>query len=119
MFRKIKLKLVRLLYGKELDRLNYELAHLYDRLENERRLVSKIRQEKDEAVKQHQRILTTPVPKEQREEVVYRIPREVFNKIKSMLQPNVVTSSTTDIQAASLVGQQRALDIIEQEIVLE
>ena len=59
----------------------------------------------------------TQLKKEKNIKFGYRIPREEFDRIKKKLQPSVVTTTTTDLQAAALVGQQRVLDVIEEELV--
>lgn len=59
----------------------------------------------------------TQLKKEKNIKFGYRIPREEFDRIRKKLQPSVVTTSTTDLQAAALVGQQRVLDVIEEELV--
>ena len=50
-------------------------------------------------------------------QVSLRIPDHEFKRLKSMLQEMVVTGSSTDLQCAALVGQQRVLDLIEKEFV--
>lgn len=49
--------------------------------------------------------------------VVIRLTRGEYDRLKSQLQPNVVTTSTTQLEAAYLVGQQRVLDILEKGFV--
>lgn len=67
------------------------------------------KQEKELSVK-----VTTPPPV-----VVGRIARSEFLRFKQQLPLAVVTGTTTDLQAASLVGQQYVLDLIERELVSE
>jgi len=64
-------------------------------------------QEKELSVK-----VATPPPV-----VVGRIMRSEFLRFKNTLPLQVVTGTTTQLQAASLVGQQYVLDKIEQELV--
>lgn len=49
--------------------------------------------------------------------VVIRLTRGEYDRLRSQLQPNMVTSSTTQLEAAYLVGQQRVLDILEKGFV--
>lgn len=67
---------------------------------------------KDEVI---DRLYTTV--QERKEVAVYRLNPEVFKSLKKSLQESVITSTTTDLQAAALVGQQRVLDVIEKGIV--
>lgn len=46
-----------------------------------------------------------------------RLPRETFSGFKRLLQESVVSSTSTDLQVAYLVGQQRVLDLMERELV--
>lgn len=116
MLRNLLSKIARYILRSELDRTEYEMAHLYNQLLDRNTQIDKYNNTIDNLRTEIGNRLFTAPPQTK---VVYRIPREVFNKIKSKLQPCVVIGSTTDIQVAALVGQQRALDIIEQEIVIE
>lgn len=49
--------------------------------------------------------------------VVIRLTRGEYDRLKSQLQPSMVTTSTTQLEAAYLVGQQRVLDILEKGFV--
>lgn len=49
--------------------------------------------------------------------LVIRLTRGEYDRLRSQLQPNVVTTSTTQLEAAYLVGQQRVLDILEKGFV--
>lgn len=49
--------------------------------------------------------------------VVIRLTRGEYDRLRAQLQPNVVTTSTTQLEAAYLVGQQRVLDILEKGFV--
>lgn len=52
-------------------------------------------------------------------EVRYQIPLEVFEReIVSKLPRAVVTSTTTDLQAAALVGQQQVLDLLRNSPIV-
>ena len=48
---------------------------------------------------------------------VIRLTRGEYDRLRSQLQQNVVTSSTTQLEAAALVGQQRVLDVLEKGFV--
>lgn len=57
---------------------------------------------------------------EPRVEVSYshRIPRDVWENIKRQLPAHLVSSSSTQLQVAALVGQQQVVTLVERELVL-
>lgn len=54
-----------------------------------------------------------------KQETLIRIPRSVYQDFKNSLPAMVVTSQTTDIQAAAMVGQHVILDLMEKKLVNE
>lgn len=49
--------------------------------------------------------------------VVVRLTRGEYERLRTQLQTPVVTSTTTALEAAAMVGQQRVLDILERGFV--
>lgn len=95
--------------------LRRELEDLRTTLQKETRENSSLRQTVEDLSKEVERlrgILVNPPTK-----VVIRLTRGEYDRLRSQLQPNVVTTSTTQLEAAYLVGQQRVLDILEKGFV--
>lgn len=50
--------------------------------------------------------------------VTTRLTLAEWTRIKNLLPRQVVTSQTTQLEAAALVGQQRVVELIEKELVV-
>lgn len=61
--------------------------------------------------------LAKVVTKAEHPRLTTRLAYSEYQRFKAGLPPAVVTGSTTDLQAASLVGQQMVLDRLERELV--
>lgn len=98
----------RYLLKKELEDLHkvlrierQEIASMYETVDNLNKEIDTLKNR-----------LTRPPTK-----VVIRLTRGEYDRLKSQLQPNMVTTGTTQLEAAYLVGQQRVLDILEKGFV--
>lgn len=95
--------------------LRRELEDLRTTLQRETRENSSLRETVEDLSKEVDRLRGTLVNPPTK--VVIRLTRGEYDRLRSQLQPNVVTTSTTQLEAAYLVGQQRVLDILEKGFV--
>lgn len=95
--------------------LKKELEDLHNTLQKEVRENASLTEEAIDLYKENESL--RKAHKKTPTKVVIRLTRGEYDRLKSQLQPNMVTTGTTQLEAAYLVGQQRVLDILEKGFV--